>query len=172
MNRFLWAFNLVGVIALTVLCVLQWRANRQVQLETIALHRAHLEQEARLSDQERTLGGQAEDLEQLRGQLSRTLNSLKVAESNRLTAESDLHQTLAERDQLRSGLSNWTAAVTIRDQRLQEAAAQLERLAGERDEAVREFNDLASRFNALVKDWNELQARLAKEPRPGPDPNR
>ena len=169
MNRFLRAFNLVGVIALTVLCVLQWRANRQVQLEMIALHRERLDQEARLSDQERTLGGQAEDLEQLRGQLSRALDALKVAESNRLTAESDLRQTLAERDQLRSALSNWAAAVSVRDERLQEAAAQLARLAGERDEAVREFNDLAGRFNALVKDWNELQARLAKEPRPGPD---
>ena len=48
MNRFLHWFNLAGVLALALLCVVQWRLNRQLNLELNAAEKARQQQAARL----------------------------------------------------------------------------------------------------------------------------
>ena len=52
MNRFLHWFNLAGVLALALLCVVQWRLNRQLNLELNAAEKARQQQAARLGEQE------------------------------------------------------------------------------------------------------------------------
>ena len=48
MNRCLHWFNLAGVLALALLCVVQWRLNRQLNLELNAAEKARQQQAARL----------------------------------------------------------------------------------------------------------------------------
>mgnify|MGYP001019756106 CR=1 FL=1 len=162
MNRFLQWFNLFGVVALAALCVAQWRANRQMNLEVNRLQRSRLEQAARLTEQEKSSAGQAADLAGLQSHLASLTGELKQTADQLAAAERELRQALAERDQLKSSVTNWAAAVAVRDERLKQAASQLQTLAGERNTAVKQFNDLAERHNQLVKDWNELQSRLAE----------
>jgi hypothetical protein len=45
----------------------------------------------------------------------------------------------------------WTAAVTARDEQLQAARDQLEKLATDRNDAVLKFNALAEKYNASQK---------------------
>ena len=77
MNRFLHWFNLAGVLALALLCVVQWRLNRQLNLELNAAEKARQQQAARLGEQEQRLKGGATDLDGFREQLTRATASLK-----------------------------------------------------------------------------------------------
>ena len=43
----------------------------------------------------------------------------------------------------------------------EDVGERLQKLAGERNEAVARFNDLAGKYNGLVKDLNEARAKLA-----------
>jgi hypothetical protein len=52
--------------------------------------------------------------------------------------------------------------VAAPNERLKQTASQLKTLANERNEAVKQCSDLAERHKKLVKDRNELQARLAE----------
>ena len=69
MNRFLQFANLFGVVALAILCGLQWHANRQLNLELGRVRRTHLAQEARLTEREASLQGYVADLDEFRQQL-------------------------------------------------------------------------------------------------------
>ena len=57
MNRFLQWFNLAGVLTLAVLCVLQWRMNRQLNLDLNAAEQTRQQQAARFDEQARRLAG-------------------------------------------------------------------------------------------------------------------
>ncbi len=54
--------------------------------------------------------------------------------------------------------------MTARDERLQEANAEIRRLSAGLNSSIHKFNDLATNHNAVVKDLNELRARVAKLP--------
>ena len=53
MNRSLQYANLLVVAALAVLCVMQWNANRRVNLEAGALEKTRIEQAAQIEQQEK-----------------------------------------------------------------------------------------------------------------------
>ncbi len=77
-------------------------------------------------------------------------------------AEVDLRQLIAERDQLKTSVSHWAEAVTLRDERLKKDTAQTRRLADELNVSILKFNALATDHNATVKDLNDLRARTQK----------
>lgn len=160
MNRTLQVLNLLGVLALAVLCVVQWRANRAVNLEAAGLEKVRLDQAAKLTELEKSLKGQAADLDSFREQLGKTHESLRAAEAKIATLERDARQLAAERDQLKTAVEKWADAVAVRDARLAELDQQLRQLATDRNDAVQKFNDLAGKYNAVVKDLNEARARL------------
>ena len=162
MNRFLHWFNLVGVLALAILCVLQWRANRQLNLEVNRREQLGLEQSARLEEQARTSAGQTSDLSSLRTHLARVSGELAQTADKLAAAERQLRQMAAERDQLKTSVTNWAAAVAARDERIKQTAAQLQTLARERNDAVKQFNELAIRHNQLVKDYEAIRQRLSE----------
>lgn len=161
MNRTLPIVNLLGVLLLSGLCGVQWQANRQVNLEAAALTRIRHEQTARLEEQSRTISGLSSDLDGFRIRLQAASTGAKETEAKLRSLERDVHMLTVERDQLKASLTNWIAAVTARDERLRESAAQIQEVAAGRNAAVARLNDITEKYNALVQDLGEARARLA-----------
>jgi len=159
MNRLLQYFNLCGVVALAILCIVQWRSNRQVNLEAFGLTKIRLEQQEKISAQEKSLKGCTQDLDSFREQLTRASSTLKEIENKLATAERDNRQLSAERDQLKTNVANWTAAAAARDEQLKIANTELQKLGQERNDAVTKFNELAGKYNKVVSDLNEARAK-------------
>ena len=161
MNRSLQYANLIGVAALAVLCVIQWSANRRVNLEASALEKARQELTSKVEEHEKTIKGQVTDLDTFREQLSLATTSLKETETKLAKAGREIAQLETEREQLKASVTNWAAAVTARDERLKEGNERIKQLGEEMNANIRKFNELAETHGKLVKDWNEQQARLA-----------
>jgi chromosome segregation ATPase len=149
MNRWLTLLNLAGVLAVALLCGLQWRANHAANLELNALERSRLELLGKLEEQDRTLRGCTADLDDFRGQVSSARDSLRQSEALSAAAGRTLDQLTRERDQLKRSVAEWAQALTAREERAQALNAQLQQLARERNEVVTQFNDLGSRYNQL-----------------------
>jgi chromosome segregation ATPase len=144
MNRFFLLFNFSGVAVLCMLCCAQWNANSRLEDNVERLDQTRIEQSAKIAEQDRTLKDDAADLEDLRQRLS--------------MSESELKTTMVERDrfaaedkQLKAALDKWIAAVKERDAAIKQAGDLIQKLATERNDAIAKFNDLADKYNALVK---------------------
>ncbi len=161
MNRFLQYANLIGVTALAILCVIQWSANRRVNLEANALEKTRLDLTAKVTEHEKTIKGQAADLDTFREQLTLATTSLKETETKLTRAGREIVQLEGEREQLKIRVTNWAAAVTARDERIKEANDRLKQLGEDLNASIRKFNELAETHGKLVKDWNDQQAKLA-----------
>lgn len=121
MNRSLTWINLAGVLALAVLCTFQWRANRALNLDVNALQKTGQTQTARLAEQDKTLAGLASDLDSFRGQITRAHAELRATADKLHASELAAAQLNAEREQLKESVARWTAAVKVRDERIDEA---------------------------------------------------
>jgi chromosome segregation ATPase len=167
MNRHLEKLNLLGVVILAALCVAQWKINRDTNLRLQSAQKFQHEQTTKLSDQEKAIQNHLADLETFRTQLTAT--KARETELEKKLAESDQtnRQLTNERDQLKSTITNWAAAVETRDQQLRQAATNLQALIKTRDEAILKYNDLAKRHNELVTDLNRSRTNaLAKTTNP------
>jgi len=160
MSRALTWINLLGVLVLTTLCVLQWRANRSLNLDVNRLEQTRQTQSAKIDEQAATLRGLQSDLDRFREQLGSTTLSQKDAETKLRTSEHLAVQLANERDQLKESIAQWTAAVATRDARLTEANTRITELASR-------LNDTVAKYNALVKQLNDARAAGAEKPAPG-----
>ncbi len=161
MNR-LHYINLMGVLALALLCVAQWRHNRDLNLEVNRLERVRLDQAAKLSEQQKAVSGVNADLAQFKAQFGNAAEALNDERQKFRGAEREIRQLAAERDQLKTSVTNWADAVAIRDTRLKEAGMQIRRLSDELNASIGRFNELATNHNAVVKDLHDLRALTAK----------
>lgn len=157
--------NLIGVLVLAAVCIAQWQRDRQLNLEVNRLEKTRLDQAATLAEQEQTVRGLDADLAQFKAQFAKSANELDGLRQQLRAAERDARQLMLERDQLKTSVTNWAAAVAARDERLKEASAQIHRLADELNTSIQKFNELAVNHNAVVSNLNELRARFAP-PRP------
>lgn len=160
MNRGLHYFNTAGVFALATLCWVQWQGNRHVNLEAGALERTRLAQTARLEEQGLSIQNLTTDLDHFREQLRQTTTSLEDAEQRVAIVERENHRLAAERNQLQTNITQWTAAVAQRDERLKEATVQLQQAIDERNNAVARFNKLAAIHNGVVSNLNSRTAEF------------
>jgi len=165
MNRWLQYLNLFGVLALAALCVFQWRMNRQLNLETNRLEKIRIEQTSQLDEQSKKLKGTTEDLETFREQLTRANVELKEQTEKFAASDAKVDALILDRDALKESLSKWTNAVAERDKQLKESNAQIQKLAADLNAAVAKHNQLATNYNAVVKDLNELRS-ASKEAKP------
>lgn len=156
MNRRLHWFNFLGVLALAALSVVQWRANRQLNLDLNAVEKDRQQQATRLDELTRQLKGGATDLDEFRAQLTRATASLKDTKAKLALAERQLTQLTNERAQLKTSVTNWAAAVAARDVQLKQAGAEAQKQAEERTTLALKFNDLARRQNEQVKELERL----------------
>lgn len=156
MNRFLAMLNLCGVLALAALCAVQWRLNRRVNLEVNHLEKVRQQQQQRIEELDGHLRGARTDLDEFRGQLKATSEALKEKDLELRSARRAALQLEAEREQLKTSVTNWANAVAARDEQIHKAAEQLQKLAGERNATVEQFNELAAKYQQVV---HELNAR-------------
>ena len=147
MSRVLTWINLLGVLVLTTLCVLQWRANRTLNLDVNRLEQTRQTQSAKIDEQAATLRGLTSDLDRFREQLGATTLSQKDAETKLRTSERLAAQLANERDQLKESITQWTAAVAVRDARLAEANTRITDLAARLNGTVAKYNDLVKQLN-------------------------
>jgi chromosome segregation ATPase len=168
-NRALQWINLVGVLALAALCAVQWRVNRRVNLQVIALEQTGDEQAAQIAERDKTIKSYVADLDEFR-------QRLKLAESQLTELDDKLRLTVRERDQLvvdrnaliklrdelKASLEKWQAAVAERDAALAKATDQIKALAADRNEAVARFNELAEKYNGIVKDPDKSRAAASR----------
>jgi chromosome segregation ATPase len=154
MNRLLQYANLFGIVAMAVLCVIQWRSNRSLNLEVGRLEKIRAQQETKMGEQTRTISGYAADLDAFRENLTRANTLHRDTEARLKTAENQIEQLRQEDVQLRMSVTNWAQAVQARDEQLRQANGQMQKLAADRDAAVQKFNEIAERYNAVVNDLN------------------
>jgi len=159
MSRRLAALNLVGVLALAVLCVFQWRMNRTLNLDINTLEKSGQVQAARISEQEKNLQGLSADLENFRGQLTRAHAELRDTSGKLQTSEHEAAQLGVERDQLKESIVNWTAAVQVRDERIGEANDRIREIGERLEQGAGRFNALAHRYNDTVRQLDELTTK-------------
>ena len=155
MNRTLNYINLLGVLALGVLCVAQWRLDHQLNQEIGRLENVRVDQATKLDDRDKTIKAQAGDLSLLREHLTRVTADLKTTEGRLRKAEFEIEHLTTIREQLKDSLAKWTAAVNERDQRIKDSNEQIKQLAKDCNEAVTRFNELAGKYNKTVEDLNE-----------------
>jgi len=143
--------NFLGVAAVAILCGFQWQTNSRLSLEVQSLEKTRLEQAAKIDEQDQTIKNDAVDLDDLRSRLS-------LAESALVEAQQKVADDQAEIKQLKTALDKWIAAVAERDQALKQAGTEILKLANERNEAILKFDDLAGKYNAVVKQLNDSGA--------------
>ncbi len=173
--------NLIGVLALALLCVAQWKINRSLNLEIVRLDKLVQEQTLELQDQQRAAKGLATDLDTFRSQITRlneeaqerakTLNAAQALarqlERDRdqlrqsVTNWAKTHAELGERHktetaQLREAVATWESAVKTRDARLKEANERIQSLGGQLNDGVARYNQLATNYNDVVERLNTL----------------
>jgi chromosome segregation ATPase len=158
--------NLLGVLVLGALCVAQWQRDRRMNLEVNRLEKARIDHQSMLAEQEQLIQGLNMDLAQFKEEMAKVQTELNETRQKLRVAEREARQLTAERDQLKTSITNWVAAVNARDERLKEANKEIGRLAGELNGSIAKFNELATNYNATVKDLNELRARLAQSSQP------
>jgi chromosome segregation ATPase len=148
------SLNFVGVLVLTVLCIIQWQANSQFNAQLNRANQTRLDQAAKLVEQEATLNQNATDLADVRQRLSLAEVDLKDAQDKLAASEQQCNGLIAQRDQLKTTLDKWEAAIADRDRALKQAGDQIQTLTADRNQAVQKFNDLADKYNAVVKQLN------------------
>jgi chromosome segregation ATPase len=144
MNRVMQWINFLGVLAVALLCVVQWSVNRRLNLETADLERKQIALNAKVDEQSKTIRDQAADLEEFR-------TRVQLSEQALADAETKLRALHAERDRLESSRSLYASAVTQRDTVIKKAAAEIQQAWNDRNDAVKKFNDLAMKYNAMVQ---------------------
>jgi len=150
MNQFLKYLNFLGILALALLCAGQWKTNSWLNAQLFTWHEKSNQQAVTITQQAQTLKENAADLDDFRQRLT-------LAESQLTKAETDLVTTRQQRDHLAALRDKLLAAVTQRDQVIKEQTDGLNKqvdsihlLEHERDQAIVKFNDLVTKYNALV----------------------
>lgn len=159
MNNRLNYLNLLGVLALAVLCIAQWQRDRRLNLELGHLDQMRLQQATKIDEQASQLKGLNEDLGQLKTSLADEQSLRSQIEQKVTSTENTNQQLLLERDQLKAAITNWANAVAVRDERMKEANARIEQLANDLNASIRKYNELATNRNAAVKSPGATRAQ-------------
>jgi uncharacterized protein (DUF3084 family) len=136
MTRFFSTFNFAGVVALAILCALQWRINSRLENRVRALDQLAADQQAKIAEQTQSLKDDAADLDDSHERLS-------LSEKQLDETLAKLRQREAEVTQLQITLKSWMQAVDARDAALKQAGQEIQQLAAQGNEAIQKYNDLA-----------------------------
>jgi chromosome segregation ATPase len=158
MNTVLNIVNFLGVIGLAVLCTAQWVANSSQGGQIDRLEKVRAQQEAKLANDDKTIKGDAADMDDFRTRLSASESSLKDSQDKLAKAEAENARSSGEATALKAELDKFQQAVAARDATIKEAGERMQTLVDriqkaqeERNDAVTKFNELAVRYNAAVQ---------------------
>jgi chromosome segregation ATPase len=168
MNRRLLYLNFLGVLALAVLCVLQWRQDSHLNLDLNHADQVCLDQSTVLNDQTNQLQGLHADLDQFKTSLMAEQKQLALTETRLHAAENTNDLLSAECDQLKVAVTNWMDAVKLRDQRITEANHRIESLSADLNNAIQKFNTLVTNYNSVVTNYNSVAQELKAATAPAP----
>ena len=144
MNRIMTAINLTGVFALGVLCLLQWGQIGRLQSDAVAAARKADDQSAALSKEKQARDRAESDLADVRDRLAASQAAVDAYRTRAVTAERNAATLAATIEQYRN-------AVAKRDAVLAEQEQAVEKLVADRDQARAQYNQLATKYNDLVK---------------------
>jgi len=161
MNHRLSCLNLLGVLALVVLCVLQWRHDGRLNLALNHAEQVRIEQAATLVDQTNQLNGLGEDLARFKFSLADEHQQRLQWEAKWRAANATNDLLAAECRQLNASITRWTNAVAARDERLREANGRIGALSTDLNNCIRKFNVLVTNYNAVVNDLNASRSASA-----------
>lgn len=150
--------NLAGLLALGVLSVTQWQANRQLNHEINRIEAIRIDQTNKLDTQFTHINQQQEDNAVLKQQILELTDALRTAEGSLKIAQAKSEQLENERNQLKENINGWAVAVEARDERIKDNQAQILELSRIQKEAVEYYNTLAKDYNESVKLLNERTA--------------
>lgn len=159
MKRSLPYINLVGIVALVILCVAQWRRDRELNLHLRAMEKHRIAQEQKITDQQQSIKGLTDDLTQFKERFALAQTDSNDARQKAREFERENGQLTSERDQLKQSITNWAKAVTARDEQLKEANDRIRALAADLTASVQKFNALATNYNALVSEVNAERSK-------------
>ena len=155
MKRLGW-INLLGVLALAALCAVQWQRDRRLNLEVNRLEKERIAQQEKFSEQEKAASGLSADLARFKEQFKEAHTNANDARKAVRKMEQENAQLARERDHLKASVTNWSAAVTARDESLRQANERLRDTTLRLNESILKFNELASNYNASVQRFNDL----------------
>lgn len=147
--------NLAGVLALGVLCVAQWRGNRELNLEVNRLEGIRLDNAAKLDEKDRLVAGLHSDIGALQSQVLQLTGSLRESDGKLALAERTGAQSATERDQLKESVARCAQAVEARDARIAENHDRIRELAERLNDVVARHNEIAASYNEVVQLLNE-----------------
>lgn len=169
MNRRLQILNLFGVAVLAVICVLQWKRDRALNLELNRNEKTRLEQQAKLAEQEKSLRGLTDDLALFKEQLARAQSEGGEAGRQLRELERENQLLTSVRNQLQESVTNWANAVSARDKLIAEANENVRTLndrtralTEQLNASIQKFNELATNYNAVVGELNTARRASAE----------
>ncbi len=136
MPRGLILLNTIGVFVLATLAAVQWWDNRAEHARFLDENRTRQAAESELAETKKRVASLEGDVERLKAGLADAQKAADEASTARAKLEIDLKAMTAERDQLKTELAKWQAAVKDRDARIATISAQLRETRLRLDEAV------------------------------------
>jgi chromosome segregation ATPase len=161
MNRALQYSNLFGVLALAVLCAVQWQHDRRLNLQTIQLEKTRQAQQQKISEQEETARGLSTDLADFKQRFKSEHDDLEDAKRKLRENENAIASLTSDREQLKESITNWTAAVARRDALMKEANGRIEELSTQLNASIQKYNGLATNYNNVVQELNDARSKSA-----------
>ena len=144
MNRIITVFNAMGVVLLAALCVFQWDQLRAISGRLNIADQAAIAQAEVLSKEKQARQRDGIDLADMRNRLAAADAEAESNFKRAIAAERKLDATGVAVEKLKK-------AVADRDAVLGQQDAAIRKTAGERDDAIRKYNDLVLKYNELVK---------------------
>jgi uncharacterized phage infection (PIP) family protein YhgE len=169
MNRRLQILNLLGVAVLAVVCVLQWKRDRALNLELNRNEKARLEQQTKLAEQEKHLRGVNDDLALFKEQLAHAQSEASESRKELRTLQHTNEFLTLAYEKSQESVTNWANAVTARDKLIAEANENIRTLndrtrtlSGQLNASIQKFNELATNYNAVVEELNSARRSNAQ----------
>jgi chromosome segregation ATPase len=144
MNRIMTAINFFGVLALGVLCLLQWGQIGRLNSEAVVAAREADNQAVAITKEKTAREKSEADLADVRDRLAASQDAVETNHTRAVTAERSAAALAATVDQ-------YKAAVAKRDAVLAEQQAAVKRLVTERDDARNQYNQVVTKYNELAK---------------------
>ncbi|MDR2512784.1 MAG: hypothetical protein LBD01_03175 [Puniceicoccales bacterium] len=156
------ALNLTGVLVLAVFCALQWQREAANTREINALLKTKHDNEITIRELRGTTASLERDLAQFKQHYADTSAELEKCEASLRDAKRDNARLTQDCEQLKDNIKVWEAAVKERDQRIVEAISRLKEFSEQLQASIIRYNDLATKYNALVARENKTRQDLAQ----------